>query len=284
MTAAVSAPTAAPSNPDPKTGYAVLQQPIALTATSPVLASGASLMTQGSTGAYEVDPATAKSGYLYGALLYRNNAGAVDIFDGANWIPESSFDPSSATLKPARYAFDQKKNQWSTTFVLSTLPQAGSSSFLTASSGSPKYGFISLFTTPKASPTTAIRSALGSAFGVVGSSSATVVQPGLLQGLEPTQDAKSADGFTVLVVEPSQLPAAQLIVSGSMGATGHQIALQIFAGGIARASILLAPSGDVTVTSATQVTIDAPVVNVLGTLYAQNVSYVPYGGSTSVFL
>jgi hypothetical protein len=285
MSAAVSAPTATPKQTDPTTGFALMQQPIALAATSPILASGTPLTSKDpSSGLYTLDAATAKAGFTFGALLYRTTSGAVEIYDGsANWIPQASFDPSSATLKPTAFGYDPKTDHWTGIFILSSLPDATQPSFPTATTGSPKYGFIALFTTPKTAPTTAVRSALSAPFGVAASNATTRVQPGLVQGLAPTQDPKSADGFAVIVNDKSQLRVADLIVSSDT-ALSQVVMVRFYSGGVVRASVALEPNGNVHLTSATQITLDAPVIEVTGTLKAQNIQYLPYGGSVETFL
>ena len=260
-----------------------MQQPVALAATSPVLADGTPLTISAGPTSYTLDAAVAKAGFTFGALVYRNTAGAVEIYDGAaNWIPETSFDPSSATLKPTAFAFDQQHNTWSGTMLLSTLPGAADAGFAT-SGASPKYGFIAIFTTPKSSPTTAIRSALGTPFGVASSNASLPVQPGLLQGLVPTQDPKTADGFAVSVRDASQTLLADLVVSGD-SSLSQQVMVRLYSGGVVRASVALENDTSVRVSSGNQITLDAPVVVLTGTLQAQNIEYVPYGGAGERFL
>jgi hypothetical protein len=283
MSAAVVPPTATPKQTDPTTGFALMQQPIALTATSPVLANGNPLTTPAGAGSYTIDAGTAKAGFTFGALFYQTLGGVAKIYDGiSNWIPETAFDPSSTPFKPVALAFDQTKNLWSSIFVISSLPDAGQSSFPTPASGT-KYGFIAVFTSPKTSPTTAVRSALGTPFGVTASDSSQRVQPGLVQGLTPTQDVKSADGFAVIVNDASEMRIADLIVSSDTSLS-QVVMVRFYSGGVVRASVALEPNGNVHLTSANQVTLDAPVVAVTGTLEAQNIQYVPYGGSGTKFL
>jgi hypothetical protein len=62
------------------------------------------------------------------------------------------------------------------------------------------------------------------------------------------------------------------------------VLLRFYAGGVPRAWVTIDASGDVSVVSATQITLDAPVIEIEGELRAQTVSYVPYGGSVPEFL
>jgi hypothetical protein len=284
--AAVSAPLAVPKAIEVATGFAVLAQPIALTATSPLLAGGTPLTVPGPTaGSFSFDPATAKAGFTFGALLYRNDATGVSIYDGnANWIPETAFDPADPALKPSAFAFDQTTNAWTGTVVLSTVAGAAQPGFATdLVSGKPTYGFIAIFLTPPSDPTTAIRSPLGTAFGISASDRDARVKPVLVQGTTPTQDPKSADGFGVFVNDGSHLPVADLIVSSDTSLPQTVVA-HFYAGGVLRASIALEPSGNVHLSSATQVTLDAPLVVITGKLQARTIEYVPFGGSTEEFL
>ncbi|HTV73865.1 MAG TPA: hypothetical protein VME66_09190 [Candidatus Acidoferrales bacterium] len=291
MSAAVSAPTITPTSQmpkktDPATGFLLSQYPIALSASSPLLASGAPLTS--ASAPYTIDPTTAQNGFTYGALVYAVAGSNVWIFDGSgNWIPETSFDPTDPSLKPTAFAFDQTSGAWTAVVVLSTIqaaiPSSSAQGFTLTNpvGGTPKYGFVGLFTTPKTSATTAVRSALGTPFGVAGANSSQRVQPGLLIGTTPTQNAQNADGFEIVVMDASQSPAAELLLSGSLA---QAVTIQCYAGGVARASVTLSPSGQVTVSAANGITLDAPQITVTGTLEAQNISYVPYGGSGETFL
>ena len=177
-----------------------------------------------------------------------------------------------------------KANQWNGIVVLSSIPPAAEASFPTAITGSPKYGFLMLFATPKTSPVTAIRSSLGAPFGVTSSSGSTRVQPGLLQGPHAdAQSRKSADGFAVIVNDASGMRAADLIVSGD-SSLSQPVMLRLYSGGVVRASVALDQNGGVSLSSATEIALDAPVVSLSGTLQAQNIEYLPYGGSTEQFL
>jgi hypothetical protein len=292
--AAVSPPTVLvplpPLKPDPMPGFKSLQQPINLSATSPLLANGTPLTSQDqASGTYTLDAATAAAGFTFGALLYRSTSGVVEIFDGnASWLAQAAFDPSSSTLKPALFAFDPKTGKWTGVFMLSSSPDARQASFPTAASGTPKYGFIALFTTPKATstvtPTTAVRSPLGTPFGVIAADPTQRVQPGLVQGLSPTQDPKSADGFVIVVNDKNQVRVADLIVSSDTGLS-QVVAVHFYSGGVMCAGVALEPTGNVHLTSTTQVTLDAPVIEITGTLKAQHIQYLPYApGSTETFL
>lgn len=293
MSAAVSPPTILaplpPLKPDPMPGFKSLQQPINLSATSPLLANGTPLTSKDPvSGKYTLDAATAAAGFTFGALLYRSTSGVVEIFDGnVSWLAQASFDPNSSTVKPALFGFDPIGNTWTGVFMLTSPPDARQASFPTTASGTPKYGFIALFTTPKATstvtPTTAIRSPLGAQFGVVASDPTQRVQPGLVQGMSPTQDSKSADGFAIVVNDKNQVRVADLIVSGDTGLS-QVVMARFYSGGVVRASVALEPTGNVHLTSTTQVTLDAPVVEITGTLRAQNIQYLPYGGTTETFL
>jgi hypothetical protein len=283
MSAAVAPPTIGPPiETDPATGFKLLQQPIYLIATSPVLANGNPLTLPAASG-YTIDPGTAKAGFTFGALLYQSLGGVVKISDGnGNWIPETAFDPSTTPFKPIALAFDTTTNQWTSIFVIATLKDAAAPSFATPASGT-KYGFITVFTSPKSAPTTAVRSALGTPFGVIAAASNQQVQPGLLQGLIPTQDASHADGFAIIVNDKSQTRVADLIVSSDTNLS-QMVMVRFYSGGVVRASVALDNDGSVHLTSAMQVTLDAPIVQVTGTLQAQNIEYLPYGGSTETFL
>jgi hypothetical protein len=284
MSAAVSPPTAAPGKTDPATGFALMQQPIGIVATSPVLASGNPLMSPSASGPYTVDAGTAKAGFVFGVLFYQNLGGVVKIWDGiGSWIPETSFDPSSTPFKVTGLAFDQTTHEWKTIFVIAALTDAAAASFPTPASGT-KYGFISVFTSPKVSPTTAVRSALGAPFGVTTSDGSQRVQPGLLQALASTQDATKADGFGITVNDKSGMTVADAIVSSDSADLTGLVMLRFHSGGVVRASVEIDRDGNIAVTSSGQVTIAAPVVTVTGTLHAQNIEYVPYGGSGSTFL
>jgi hypothetical protein len=293
MSAAVAAPAATPKQTDPTTGYTVTQQPVALTATAPILASGTALTYKDPSGVWQIDAPTATAGFLFGALLYQiDTSGAVEIYDGsANWIPEASFNPADPSLKAAAFAFSQSSGTWTGTFVLSAIPNAATS--LTATntsgplSGKPKYGFVAIFATPKPTPTitptTAVRSPLGTAFGISTNGNTSQVQPGLVQGTTPTQNTSNADGFAVFVNDKFGNRVSDLIVSSEVSLP-QCVMLQFYSGGVVRASVALEPNGNVHLTSANQITLDAPVVVINGTLEAQNIEYVPYGGSVSEFL
>jgi hypothetical protein len=281
MSVSVSPPTAAPVL-DAATGFALLPQPVTLTATSPILASGSPLTAQDpASKLYLLDPTIGKAGFTFGALLYRTSSAGIEIFDGAHWMAQTAFDPSSPSIKPAAFGFDPKGGAWSAKFLLSSAPDATDPAFLTASPKHPKYGFLSVFTTPKANPSTAARSALGKTFGVTAANSQQRVQPGLVQGYDPTQDPKSADGFAVIVNDAGNARIADLIVSS---ASGVGVLVRLYSGGVVRASMALEPDGNVHLKSATQITLEAPNVEVTGTLQAGNIEYVPYGGSGSKFL
>lgn len=285
MSAAVSAPVATPKQTDPATGFAVLAQPIALAATSPVLASGTPLTSKDPvSGRYVVDNATAKAGFTFGVLLYRNAGGAVDIYDGkANWIPQASFDPSAPNVTPTPLAFDPKGGGWSGIYLLSSVAGATAPAFPTASGGSPKYGFLAVFATPKTSGSVAVRSALGAAFGVAAADGSRRAQPGLLRGLNPAQDPTSADGFAIVVDDATNARIVDLILS-SETTLPQNVMVRVYSGGVVRATIGIAPDGSISLSSATRITLDAPNVGVTGTLYAQNIEYVPYGTATEKFL
>jgi hypothetical protein len=283
MSASVSPPTATPKQTDPASGFALMQQPIALHATSPILADGTPLTSKDpTTGKFVMNPSVAKAGFTFGAVVYRNTSGTIEIYDGSGWGSETAFDADlgSATLTPFAYA--AANDAWTGTFLFSSLANSSDPAFLTAS-GQPKYGFIAVFMTPKTSPTTSIRSALGAPIGVAGSDSTLQVQPGLVSGTTPTQNPKNADGFAVFVNNAAQVRVADLIVSSNT-TLPQTVMLRFYSGGVERASIAIEPSGNVHLTSATQITLEAPTVTVSGTLEANTVSYVPYGGTGTTFL
>jgi hypothetical protein len=294
--AAVAAPTVAKDHTDQSTGFVVMQQPISLSAAAPVLADGSQLTYKDeTTHTFTIDEATAKAGFSFGALVYRiKPSGAVEIFNGQTntpgWIPQGSFDPGDQSLNPVAFAFDQSNGTWSGTYVLSAIPDSSESSFPTnvsgALAGKPRYGFIAVFGTPKpaagVAPTTAVRSPLGAPFGVTATTSTSNVQPGLVIGTAPTQDAKKANGFAIFVKDATGM-VAELIVSGDTGESKMVVA-NLYSGGTVRASIALCNDNSVALMSTQQVAIDAPVVTLSGTLQAQNIEYLPYGGGTRKFL
>jgi hypothetical protein len=292
MTAAVSPPTATPAQTDPTTGYALMSQPITLAATPPLLADGSPLTYRASSGGpWAIDVATAQAGFVFGALLYAiTTTGAVQIYNGnGGWIPETSFDPADSSLAPAQFAFRQSDGTWSGTFVLSavkhfTLNSTPPTNVGGALNGKPQYGFIAIFATPKptasVTPTTAIRSALGTPFGIAAASTTSNVQPSLMQGLQPTQQLQNADGFAIIVNDSAGMTAAELLVSGNP-TLPPMITASAYFHGVVQSSIAIGSDGSITLTSNQQVTVNGPGVTVNGaltvngTLSVENIKYIP---------
>jgi hypothetical protein len=287
VSALLSAPTATfdAKNVDAHTGFALLEQPIVIAAASPVLAGGIPLAVKDASGTWLLDPSAAKLTFSYGALLYRvRTSGTIEIYDGANWTAEASFNPLLPSLKPVELALDPKSGSFTGMFVLSTVSDATDAAFQTAvTTHRPAYGFLTVFRTPRKAPVDANRSARGPSFGVISTANTTNVKPTPVQGLTPVSDMAKADGFAVFVKDGAGLPAADFLVSSnaSLPAT---VTLRYYQGGVVRASVTMDPSGGVTLYSATHATIDAPIVNVTGELRARNVRYLPYGGGPERYL
>jgi hypothetical protein len=283
-------PKATPKSIDAHTGFAVLEQPIALTAPSPVLADGTPLTAAGAGGTPSVDAAVATATFSYGALLYRIDAlGGVDIFNGKLFTPEASFDFDYPDLKPAEFVFDAQAGVWSGIFVLSGVAVSDPTFRPTdPATFRPAYGFLTLLRIPRKPPMapallSASSSALGPSFGVIASGDTSPVKAALLQGTSPASDPSQADGFEVVAKDSSLVPVASVVISAAGGTPGG-VTLHVFQSGSLRASLSLQPGGDVRLDSATQVTIAAPIVNVIGELHAQTIRYSPYGGGPETFL
>ena len=288
--AVVPAPQATPKALDPHTGFALLEQPIALRAASPVLADGTPLAAPDASGAPVVNALVATATFSYGALLYRiDTLGGVDIFNGKLFTPEASFDFSYPDLKPVELAFDAKANAWTGTFVLSTVA-VSDPTFAATDPGTlrPRYGFLSVLRIPRKPPEppaliSAGRSALAATFGVIAAADTSAVKVGTLSGSDPVQDPAKADGLSIVAKDGSLVPVASFIISANTSVPAG-ITLQVFQGGSVRASVVVDATGDVTVVSATQATIAAPVVNVNGELRAHNIRYKPYDGTPERYL
>ena len=288
--AIVPVPTATPKSIDAHSGFAVLEQPIALVASSPVLADGTSMAAPGAGGALAVDAAIAIETFSYGALLYRIDAlGGVDIFNGKLFTPEASFDFAYPELKPAEFAFDAQTGTWSGIFVLSTVGVSDPTFRATdPATLRPAYGFLSVLRLPRKPPAapaaiSAGRSAFGPNFGVVASNDTSPVKAELLQGTSAAQDPSQADGFSVVAKDASLVPVASVTISAAAGVPGG-VTLEVFQSGSLRASLSIDPGGDVRLASVTQVTVAAPVVNVIGELRAQTIRYQPYDGAPERYL
>jgi hypothetical protein len=288
VTLLVPAPAATASKTDPATGFTILEQPIAIAAQSPLL-DGVPL-TAGTPPT--VDAATAKATFSYGALLYRIApvTNAVQIYNGAQWVAEASFDPADPAVAPAELAFDAPTNAWKGIFVLATVGLKIDDPVVdTQAGGRPAFGFLTIFRTPrKPHPTgapfdRAARSPRGSAFSVISALDAGLVKAGPVHALASVKDLSQADGFAIFVKDGSGAPAADLIVSGD-GSLPDLVALHFYQGGAKRAAIAIDKTGAITVSSAGSVTIDAPVVTVTGELRAQHVSYAPYLGGPERYL
>jgi hypothetical protein len=288
--AVLSPPVATPKSIDPHTGFALLEQPIALSAPSPVLAGGTPLTAPGAGGTPAVDAAVATATFSYGALLYRIDAlGGVDIFNGKQFTPEASFDFNYPELKPAEMVFDATAGVWSGVFVLSTVGVSDPTFRPTdPATLRPAYGFLTVLRIPRKPPAapgvfTASRSALAPSFGIIATNATSPVEAQLLQGTSTASDPSQADGFSIVAKDGSLVPVASVVVSATSGVPGG-VTLHVFQSGSLRASLSLDPGGDVRLDSSTQVTIDAPVVNVGGELRANTVRYVPYGGGPERYL
>ncbi|MFN2462152.1 MAG: hypothetical protein ABR591_15970 [Candidatus Velthaea sp.] len=288
--AAVPPPVATPKATDPHTAFALLEQPVALNAPTPVLADGTPLAAPDASGNVTIDAAVAKATFSYAALLYRIDAlGGVDIFNGKLFTPEAGFDITYPDLKATELAFDAKMNAWTGVFVLSTVatsdPTFAPTNPMTLR---PRYGFLTVLRIPRKPPAppaaiSASRSALGAAVGIIAAADTSAVKAGLLQGSDATQDPKDADGFSIVAKDASLVPVASFVISANSGVPAG-ITLHVMQGGGVRASVIVNANGDVTVTSATQATIAAPVVNVAGELRAQNIRYRPYNGDPERYL
>jgi hypothetical protein len=288
--AVVPAPTATPKSIDSHTGFALLEQPIALIAPSPVLADCTPMAAAGAGGALAVDAAIATETFSYGALLYRIDAlGGVDIFNGKLFTPEASFDFDYPDLKPAEFAFDAQAGTWSGIFVLSTVGVSDPTFRATdPATLRPAYGFLTVLRLPRkppAAPATisASRSALGPSFGVIASNDTSPVKAELLQGASAAGDPSQADGFAVVAKDSSLVPVASITVSAAGGVPGG-VTLEVFQSGSLRASLSIDPGGDMRLDSVAQVTIAAPVVNIIGELRAQTIRYQPYDGGPEAYL
>jgi hypothetical protein len=223
-------------------------------------------------------------------LLYRIDAlGGVDIFNGTQFTPEASFDFSYAGLKPAEFAFDPQTGLWSTIFMLSTVGVTDPTFAATdPATLRPAYGFLTVLRIPRKPPAlpatvSAGRSALGPSFGIIAAGDTSPVKAELLQGTGAAQDPAHADGFSVVAKTASLVPVASFVISAAGGVPGG-VTLDVYQSGSLRASVHLDPAGDVTLSSSTQVTIAAPIVNVNGELRAQTVRYRPYDGAPETYL
>jgi len=275
--AAVPAPamTLKPNQIDSHTGFALLEQPIAIEAPSPMLADGTTL-------APSLDVS-------YGALLYRvDTFGKVQIYDGTSFTDEASFNFLSATLKPADLTFDKTSNLWKGTFVLSIVPTTDPSFAGTdVATHRPAYGFLTVLRIPRKpvppATMTASRSPLAAPFGVIATADTMPVKLGLLKGTDSTQDAKNADGFAICAKDGSLVPIAQVIVSSNSSVPAG-VTLEVYQGGSLRAGVTVDADGTVTVSAATQAVIQAPVVQIQGELRAQTIYYQPFDGSPARYL
>ncbi len=273
--AVVPAPGATPKQTDPHTGFSVLEQPIAIEASSPMLADGT--------------PLTAVQSFLYGVLLYQIDAfGSVQIYDGNAFTAEPAFNFLLPSLKPVELAFDTASNSWKGTFVLAIVAATNPAFTLTdPATHRPSYGFLTVLRIPrKVSPTATIsasRSPLAPPFGVISAADTTRVKVAPLQGLNAVQDMSKADGFAIYAKDASMVPVAQLICSAN-GSVPPGVTLEVYQSGNLRASITADSGGSVTVTAATRATIQAPIIEVKGELRAQNVFYEPFDGSPGRYL
>ncbi|MGA8097519.1 MAG: hypothetical protein WB810_02545 [Candidatus Cybelea sp.] len=288
--AALPPPTATPKANDARTGFALVEQQIAISASSPTLADGTPLTAPDSTGKPVVNGIVTAETFSYGALLYRIDAlGAVDIFNGKLFTPEVSFDFTYPDLRATELAFDATSNTWTGSFMLSSVATLDPT-FVPTNPGTlrPRYGFLTVLRIPrKASPgPTAIsvgNSPLGSAFGVIATADTMAVKLGPLQASVSVQDMTKADGFAIVAKDNALVPVASLVLSAN-DAVPAGMTVQVWQSGSLRASLVVGASGDVTLTSATQVAIDASIVTVNGELRAQNIRYKPYDGSPEKYL
>jgi len=276
----VSAPSITLKKTDAATGFLLADQPVQLAAPAPAYADGTPFTVKDAkSGTWLLDPAAAKATYSFGALLYRLNAdGTVQVFDGTAWQSDAGFDAFAPAAKPAEFAFDPKANTWSATFVMATAVTAPKS-LTDAASGRPRYGFVSVFLTPKTAPTMSLRSARGAPFPITSSSASRRVAPGPVKGLDPSQDPKGADGFAVFVKDGAGFIAAELLLSSDTGQT-ETIVLRYAQAGIERASVAISNDGTLRLHSVTAVHIDAPVLQLNGELQAGTIRYVSAGDGT----
>jgi hypothetical protein len=281
-------PSATASKVDPTTGFTILEQPIAVAAQSPLI--DGTPLTAGTPPS--VDAAVAKATFSYGVLLYRIApiTNAVEIYNGAQWVAEASFDPADPAVTPVELAFDATSNAWHGTFILSTIGLKIPDPVVdTKAGGRPAYGLLAIFRTPrKPHPTgpafdRAARSPRGGPFSVVSTADAGLVKAGPVHALDAVKDLSQANGFAIFVKDGSGAPAADLVVSGD-GSLPELVALHFYQGGAKRAAVAIDKTGAVTVSSVGSVTIDAPVVTVTGEVRAQHVSYLPYLGGPERYL
>lgn len=270
------APAVTPKATDAASGFVLADQPVQIAGGPLQYDDGTALVTKDpKSGTWRVDAAAAQVTFSYGALLFRlDAAGVIAVFDGTAWQPENAFDAFAAGAKPTELALDVKTGTWSGTVVLSAMPGMSDPSALTdPGSGRPRYGFLTVFRTPKTSPAAPVRSPRSAPLPITTTAASRRVSPVPVLGTDPAQDLKNADGFAVFVKDASGFVATEMLLTTN-ASQPDAVTLRYAQGGIERASVTIAQDGTLALSSAIGVTVTAPSLAISGELQAHTVRYV----------